>query len=171
MASSATAPRLEAHWLAATIRSRSPSRSRPPPSSPATSTTSVWLTVRAACPAPTLRTFKLEPSIKVVPSSANSGDTVNVFAQDYPKSAGEFKTLLLAGEDISNTVIESSKRSIANDGSGEVAFKVPGGYEGVLRIDATWGTVKEDAKITLAGAQLNASKTDALPQRDHYHHR
>ena len=32
--------------------------------------------------------FKLEPSIKVVPASANSGDTVNVFAQDYPRSAG-----------------------------------------------------------------------------------
>ena len=28
--------------------------------------------------------FKLEPSIRVVPSSVSSGDTVNVFAQDYP---------------------------------------------------------------------------------------
>ena len=32
--------------------------------------------------------FKLEPSIKVVPSSVNSGDTVNVFAQDFPYGTG-----------------------------------------------------------------------------------
>ena len=30
--------------------------------------------------------FKLEPSIAVVPSSVASGDTVNVFAQDFPKA-------------------------------------------------------------------------------------
>ena len=28
--------------------------------------------------------FKLDPSIKVVPASVTTGDTVNVFAQDYP---------------------------------------------------------------------------------------
>ena len=39
--------------------------------------------------------FKLESSIKVVPSSvSNSGDTVNVFAQDYPaRAAGGFELL------------------------------------------------------------------------------
>ena len=110
--------------------------------------------------------FKLEPSIKVVPSSANSGDTVNVFAQDFsfsPTMPAAFTKLLLANKDITDSVIPNSRRSIGRDGSGEVAFKVPGGYEGVLRLDATWGTVKEDTKITLAGAQLNASKTDVLP--------
>ena len=107
--------------------------------------------------------FKLEPSIKVVPSSANSGDTVNVFAQDYPSSAGSFNRLLLAGQDITHVVASRNRGSIANDGSGEISFDVPGGFEGVLRIDARWGTVNEDAKITLAGAQLNASKTDVLP--------
>ena len=109
--------------------------------------------------------FKLEPSIKVVPASANSGDTVNVFAQDYPKSAGSFELLKIAGRDITNTV--TSSRAIANDGSGEATFEVPGGFEGVLRIDAQWGTgdtkVSKDSKITLAGAQLNVSKTEALP--------
>ena len=42
--------------------------------------------------------FKLEPSIKVVPSSVNSGDTVNVFAQDYPAGGGGFVELKLAGQ-------------------------------------------------------------------------
>ena len=32
--------------------------------------------------------FNLEPSIKVVPSSVSSGDTVNVFAQDYQNTVG-----------------------------------------------------------------------------------
>ena len=101
----------------------------------------------------------------MVPASANSGDTVNVFAQDYPKSAGSFELLKIAGRDITNTV--TSSRAIANDGSGEATFEVPGGFEGVLRIDAQWGTgdtkVSKDSKITLAGAQLNVSKTEALP--------
>ena len=30
--------------------------------------------------------FNLEPSIRVVPETVSSGDTVNVFAQDYPFS-------------------------------------------------------------------------------------
>ena len=59
-----------------------------------------------------------------------------------------------------------------------MTFEVPGGFEGTLRIDALWGTddngnnkcdsgestcIDEDSKITLAGAQLNVSKTEALP--------
>ena len=40
--------------------------------------------------------FKLEPSIRVVPSSVSSGDTVNVFAQDYPAGAGGFVELKLS---------------------------------------------------------------------------
>ena len=35
--------------------------------------------------------FNLEPSIKVVPSSVASGDTVNVFAQDYSNDAGRLR--------------------------------------------------------------------------------
>ena len=51
------------------------------------------------------------------------------------------------------------------DGSGEVTFKVPGGLEGVLRIDAKWGGPQrvKNSKITITGGELNASKTDALP--------
>ena len=33
--------------------------------------------------------FNLEASIKVVPSSITTGDTVNVFAQDYPVGTGQ----------------------------------------------------------------------------------
>ena len=41
--------------------------------------------------------FKLQASIKIVPDSVNSGDTVNVFAQDYPGGGG-FMELKLAGQ-------------------------------------------------------------------------
>ena len=113
--------------------------------------------------------FKLEPSIKVVPSSVNSGDTVNVFAQDFPANTGSFVELKIAGQSLymtgrsSNSISLASMDGIRSDGSGEVSFKVPGGLEGVLRIDAKWGSVNEDSKITITGGELNVSKTEALP--------
>ena len=116
--------------------------------------------------------FNLEPSIKVVPSSANAGDTVNVFAQDFPNARSGFSELKIANQ----VVAFETSRAIGDDGSGTVTFEVPGGFEGVLRVDARWGDlndadkcevadgcVTEDSKITLAGAQLNVSKNEALP--------
>ena len=103
--------------------------------------------------------FKLEPSIKVVPSAVSSGDTVNVFAQDFPYGTGSFVELKIAGRVISGV----SASSIRSDGSGEATFDVPGGFEGLLRIDAKWGDVNEDSKITITGGDLSVSKTDALP--------
>ena len=103
--------------------------------------------------------FKLEPSIKVVPDSVASGDTVNVFAQDFPAGTGGFVELKIAGEVISGV----TGSSIRQDGSGEATFDVPGGLEGVLRIDAKWGSVNEDSKITITGGDLSVSKADALP--------
>ena len=110
--------------------------------------------------------FNLQPSIKVVPSTVSSGDTVNVFAQDFPVGTGSFAELKISGRVISDSFIRSS-RSIGTDGSGEVTFEVPGGFEGVLRIDAQWGTgdneVSEDSMITIEGADLQASKTAVVP--------
>ncbi len=116
--------------------------------------------------------FNLEPSIKVVPSSVNSGDTVNVFAQDYQNTGQGFSELKIAGEklyvaDADNNAVSVKSESIGSDGSGSATFEVPGGFEGVLRIDAAWGTgdhkISEDSKITIAGADLVVSKTAALP--------
>jgi len=115
--------------------------------------------------------FKLEPSIKVVPNSVNSGDTVNVFAQDFPAGTGGFVELKIGGQRLWEAVDTDDKpnmvsvraSSIRSDGSGEVTFEVPGGLEGLLRIDAKWGSVNEDSKITIAGGDLTVSKTDALP--------
>ena len=116
--------------------------------------------------------FNLEPSIKVVPSSVSSGDTVNVFAQDY-YNAGQG----LSRVKIATTVISATGSSIRPDGSGTATFKVPGGLEGVLRIDAMWGDtnnndkcdkgesacIEKNTKITITGGELNPSKTDVMP--------
>ena len=114
--------------------------------------------------------FKLEPSIKVVPGSVATGDTVNVFAQDFPATAGAFEMLKIAGGEVTimrNSSFYQSSRAIGSDGSGEVTFEVPGGLDGVLRIDAQWGTgdnkVSEDSKITITGADLEVSKSEVRP--------
>ena len=120
--------------------------------------------------------FNLQPSIKVVPSSVSSGDTVNVFAQDFPNTGSGFIMLKIRDEMIADSFIKGSPRSIGPDGSGEVTFEVPGGFEGILRIDARWGSlnaegkcnasegcVSEDSMITIQGADLQASKTAVVP--------
>ena len=126
--------------------------------------------------------FNLEPSIAVVPSTANTGDTVNVFAQDYQNVGQGFSLLKIAGQtDAPNGAALNSfitdREPISISGSGSITFEVPGGFEGTLRVDAIWGDansndkcdtgettcVSEDGKITIGGADLNSSKTDVLP--------
>ena len=128
--------------------------------------------------------FNLEPSIAVVPSTASTGDTVNVFAQDFQNTGQSFTLLKIGGQTSApngaalSTFI-TDRESISVSGSGSVTFEVPGGLQGTLRVDAQWGNVdgtpakcdidapnpciSEDGKITLGGAELNSSKTDVLP--------
>ena len=114
--------------------------------------------------------FKLEPSIKVVPNEVNSGDTVNVFAQDYPAGSGGFVELKLAGQVVhSPTVSTVAVRSTSlTDGAATATFDVPGSVggkplQGTVRVDATWGTTTEDTKITVAGSELTPSVSEVLP--------
>ena len=116
--------------------------------------------------------FKLEPSIRVVPSSASTGDTVNVFAQDYPNDDAVFTQLKIAGQDVTNIV--DSSTSINDDGSGTVTFELPGSIsgsslEGTLRIDARWGGtapfdtdkgITEDGKVTVLASALRLSQSE-----------
>ena len=116
--------------------------------------------------------FNLQPSIAVVPSTASTGDTVNVFAQDYQNVGAGFTMLKIGGQTVApngkalSTFI-TDREPISISGSGSVTFEVPGGLEGTLRLDAEWcngdDCTSEDGKITLGGAELNASKTDVLP--------
>ena len=115
--------------------------------------------------------FKLEPSIRIVPSTVSSGDTINVFAQDYPGGGG-FMELKLAGQAVyvyGATVNAVAVRSTSlTDGAATATFDVPGSVggkplQGTVRVDATWGTTTEDAKITVAGSELTPSASDVLP--------
>ena len=114
--------------------------------------------------------FKLEPSIKVVPNEVNSGDTVNVFAQDYPAGSGGFVELKLAGQVVNSpTVSTVAVRSTSlTDGAATATFDVPGSVggkplQGTVRVDATWGTTTEDTKITVSGSELTPSVSEVLP--------
>ena len=126
--------------------------------------------------------FHLEPSIRVVPSTVSSGDTVNVFAQDYPFSGPSLTQLKLAGTDVFGAVANLRNQSLVN-GSAAISFEVPGSVndsplQGTVRVDARWGTpgsdgvcnvdsdstcTSEDAKITVTGSELTSSVTDVLP--------
>ena len=126
--------------------------------------------------------FHLEPSIRVVPDTVSSGDTVNVFAQDYPFSGSLLTQLKLAGMDVTNAVANLRNQSLVN-GSAAISFEVPGSVndsplQGTVRVDARWGTPGSDgkcdvdsdsmctsknSKITVTGSELTASVTDVLP--------
>ena len=90
-------------------------------------------------------------------------------------------TLLKIAEQSTSTMmhfVTDAAGGLARTAQATATFEVPGGFEGVLRIDALWGTddnrnnkcdsgestcIDEDSKITLGGAELNVSKTAALP--------
>ena len=127
--------------------------------------------------------FHLEPSIRVVPSTVSSGDTVNVFAQDYPFSGSSLTELKLAGFDVFSAVAGSLRNQSLVNGSAAISFEVPGSVndsplQGTVRVDARWGTPGSDgkcnvdsdsmctsknSKITVTGSELTASVTDVLP--------
>ena len=105
--------------------------------------------------------FKLDPSISVSPKTANVGDTVTVFAQDFMANSAEPLGLELANIPSSHATrgFATSGGGIGADGSGTATFTVPGWAEGTLRVDA-WG---ENTKLTIIGSSLNISKSEALP--------
>ena len=117
-------------------------------------------------------TFHLEPSIRAVPSTASSGDTVNIFAQDFPTDAS-FTSLELADTVVWSTGVNGVRdvrltdQSLTN-GAATISFEVPGSVggeplQGTVRVDAEWGDKSKDTKITVTGSELTASKANVLP--------
>ena len=127
--------------------------------------------------------FHLQDSLRVVPAQANAGDTINVFAQDFPNTGAGLAELKIAGQVVypaskagRNAIRLSSVSGIRSDGSANVSFELPGSIsgsalEGTVRIDANWGGTynaegkleggtSEDGKITVAGSQLTLSKSE-----------
>ena len=123
--------------------------------------------------------FELESSIEVVPSTVSSGDTVNVFARDFPFSGRALTQVKLAGVDVTDSLKDLTKDGLVN-GSATISFEVPGSVggaplQGTVRLDARWGTpdgttcnastmcTSENTKLTVTGSELTASVTDVLP--------
>lgn len=138
-----------------------------------------------------VETFTLEPSIRVSPSSVNAGDTINVYAQDYPNTGAGLSSLEIANTQVysddsdERTAIRAAGNyvavtagSIGTDGSATATFDLPGSIssvplEGTVRIDAAWGRkpadndgvrkpdVSEDTKVTVTGSTLRLSQGSA----------
>ena len=112
-----------------------------------------------------VETFKLEPSIRISPSSANAGDQINVYAQDYPVPQAPLASLKIAGQEVYQGSILNPARTavidnpnqipaakitpgaIGGDGSATATFDLPGSIsdsalEGTVRIDAAWGRLE-----------------------------
>ena len=115
--------------------------------------------------------FNLFDSLRVVPSSANAGDVINVFAQDFPTNAGGLTELKIANQVVWTPTMSSSdpnyvstkRDGINDDGSGTITFELPGSLngvalEGTVRIDVNYGGTKEDGKITVTGSALRLSQ-------------
>ncbi len=123
--------------------------------------------------------FELLPSIRVSPTEARVGDTITVFAQDFPTQGAGFKELKLGGETVMKSgtgednvgavsLVSVSSTSISSDGSATATFDLPPDVNGVslgvtVRIDAKWGDKSEDAKVTIQPAMLNVSQPQAKP--------
>ena len=113
--------------------------------------------------------FTLEPTLRASPSSVAVGDVITLFAQDFPNPYASFTSLRIAGVEVYSNVEEPSVRvrvqpnAIGTDGSAAVTFDLPGSIrgtplEGTVWIDAAWGDVREDTKITVTGPALRLSR-------------
>ena len=123
--------------------------------------------------------FELLPSVRVSPAEAAVGDTITVFAQDFPTQGAGFMELKLAGQTVMKngmgddnvgavSLVSVSSTSISSDGSATATFDLPPhingvALEGTVRIDAKWGDKSEDAKVTIQSAVLNVSQPSARP--------
>ena len=109
--------------------------------------------------------FLLEPSIRVVPSTVSAGDTVNVFAQDFPTNGADFKYVKLANKNVEDHAggEEPDAGSIGSDGSDTATFIVPGGLKGTIRVDARWGDLNDDGECESPACITKNTKIDISP--------
>ena len=118
--------------------------------------------------------FRLQPTIRVSPTSAAVGDTVSIFAQDFPNPGAALSSLRIANQEVfapttypyNYNRINVEAIGIGNDGSATATFAMPGSVsgtplEGAIGIDATWGNVRANTRITLTGSTLRLNVREA----------
>ena len=110
--------------------------------------------------------FHLEASVKAVPSTVATGDTVNVFAYDFPMVGAGFMSsdFKVAGQTgFNGSPIDVRGDSIGRDNSATATFVVPGGLKGTVRVDAKWGETSKNTKITIVPSAISLSKEEVAP--------
>ena len=121
--------------------------------------------------------FKLEPSIRISPSSASVGDTINVFAQDYPNATAGLASLKIANQAVyplpmaHPNHVSVNADNIGSDGSATATFDMPGSVsgsplEGTVRIDAAWGTLEDLEPGETLGACNVEDEPDGTPDNE-----
>ena len=103
--------------------------------------------------------FTLESFIRAEPSTVAPGETVTVFAMDFPNQGAFLTQLKLAGQTIWDNgaaidVVNLRAGRIGSDGLATVTFTVPSKVNGIallgiIRVDAKWGDISEDTRITV----------------------
>ena len=110
--------------------------------------------------------FHLEHTVRVVPSVATAGDSVTIFAQDYPNPGAGLTALKVADR----LVTVSSSSSVGVDGSATATFVIPSDLAGVVSVEAAWGNVSGTTRMTVAAAQQsvlgNPTNLQASPAGD-----
>ena len=99
--------------------------------------------------------FHLEHSIRVVPSAVTAGDSVTIFAQDYPSPGAGLTTLRVSGRSIA----ASSSSSVGADGSATVTFTIPSDLEGAVLVEAAWGNVSGTTRLVVTAAHFGELAT------------
>ena len=107
--------------------------------------------------------FHLKPSIRVVPYSAGPGETITVFAQDFPDNGSNLVSIKVAGEEMT----EVTGGAIGADGSAVATFDLPNQLSGsklgcTVPLEATWGNETTGAPITVTDPSDAASTSDGL---------
>ena len=101
----------------------------------------------------------------MVPSTVSAGDTVNVFAQDFPTDGADFVYVKLASKNVEdhNGGEVRERSDIGVDGSATATFVVPGGLKGTIRVDAAWGDLNDDDKCKTPACISKNAKIDISP--------
>ena len=110
---------------------------------------------------PDVERFHLEHWIRLNPSNVMPGDTVTIFAQDFPNPGTGFTELKLDGQTATGNVTSTS--SIGVDGSGTATLVVPGGLAGTVGVEAAWGNVSATSSLTVIGSAQSPAPTPSSP--------
>ena len=118
--------------------------------------------------------FNLEPSIHVSPARATVGDTIVVFALDYPREGARFSALYIANQLVTGNevgIVTVNADRIGSDGSASAVFILPDSVagaplEGSVPIDAAWGNILKGAWISVLRCRTTVTPGTGRPGDD-----